>query len=270
MSDFLANTLKKIKQTTKRQDNKTFITSHLWVCIGNENDLKTSYIFRNSGELLISENGNIRKSKWEALDFNNFLIEDCNACTLFKHQFVDKNILILSKDNSNDFFTFVDEGLYLNNVKELDQVAEYLTEKYRKNIPKLININATVPAEPLEKEKSTFSEKLSDGKIIEIDYANIFRLRKGLKVYDLNKECLIDGEYLLNTDEKIYVSKGIITSISYISSYNVKNIGKITIESNDINIIDGAKVTLNNKPIKDGKYKLTWFISIKTIDGYVV
>lgn len=269
MQNYLSNILNKIQQFNSRLDNKSVLTDKQWVVIDDDFNNKKVYIFRTNGELLVSTNGDVHKATFEVLNFGNVLIEDVSKSYLYNHGFLDTEILILRKDGSKDFFTFVSHELYANSVQDTSQLAEYLQYKYLTEKRTQINIKEEQSSTIKNSIENKFLTEVLDGTEIYIE-KNI--LREGLTVVDEKNKKLKNGIYRLKENKSIVVENGIINSIYYISRYDVKEIGEIIIEQKDANAPEkGDKAFHQNwSELEDGEYRLSWIETIYVQGGRVI
>ena len=115
MKEFLQNILNRIKS----QGSAIVDISHLKACSwfhlkDNFATEKTIYIFRNSGELLISRNGDITKASWENIDHasHSLMLEIDNKAALFNIIYLTSEYLILQKDGTDYIDIFIKQQHY--------------------------------------------------------------------------------------------------------------------------------------------------------------
>jgi len=101
MKTFISDIIPKIQKYSKKLDDLTFITNQQWVLINDLKDLKTTYIFRNGGILLIAENGLVSKAKWEYLNSDSLLIENGSQTFLMQQSFKSEDVLVMNLDGNN-------------------------------------------------------------------------------------------------------------------------------------------------------------------------
>jgi len=130
MKTFLLDIFPKIKQYSLKLDDITFLTNQHWVAIDNIVNNKAVYIFRSNNELLVSNNGKIEKGRWEYLGNKSLLIDRGNDSYLFKHDFIDENIMALKVDSSEEYAVFVNENKYDGELNSIDRVKDFLIKKY--------------------------------------------------------------------------------------------------------------------------------------------
>jgi len=130
MKTFLLDIFPKIKQYSLKLDDITFLTNQHWVAIDNIVNNKAVYIFRSNNELLVSNNGKIEKGRWEYLGNKSLLIDRGNDSYLFKHDFMDENIMALKVDSSEEYAVFVNENKYDGELNSVQRIGDFLNKKY--------------------------------------------------------------------------------------------------------------------------------------------
>ncbi len=140
MKTYLSDIVPKLKQYSQKLDNLTLLTNQHWVIINDIENTKQVYIFRQGGELLISQNGKVSKAKWEYLGNNSLLIEMSEDCFLFKHGFFDENILALKIDSKEEYAFLVNENRYEGELNSINKVMDFLNENYiRSDVAKILS-----------------------------------------------------------------------------------------------------------------------------------
>lgn len=130
MKTYIADIIPKIQRHSKRLDDLTILTNQHWVVIDEINSTKNTYIFRTNGELLISQNGKVQKARWEYLGNNSLLIDMDKESYLFKHGFLDSNILALKVENKDEYAFFVNENKYEGEINSPMHAIDFLEKKY--------------------------------------------------------------------------------------------------------------------------------------------
>jgi hypothetical protein len=133
MKTFVADIIPKIQRFSKKLDDLTMLTNQHWVVLDELTNFKKVYIFRQNGELLIVINGEVQKAKWEFLGQNSILIDLNTNSYLFKHGFVDENILALKIDSKDEYVILINENKYDGELNSISQVLKFLNSKYLVN-----------------------------------------------------------------------------------------------------------------------------------------
>ena len=132
MKTFILDIIPKIERFSKKLDNITVLTNKHWVFLEEELEKKIVYIFREKdNQLLISENGKIEKGTWEYLGNNSLLIDRNDGSFLFRHGFIDDNILALKVDGRNEYALFVNEQKFNDELNSISTINKFLEVNYR-------------------------------------------------------------------------------------------------------------------------------------------
>lgn len=130
MITYFLDLIPKLQKFSKKLDDLTFLTNQHWVVVDEISNSKIVYIFRTNNELLISHNGKVEKANWEYLGNNSLLIDKNEGSFLFKHGFLDENVLALKVDSKNQYAFLVNENKYDGELNSIDKIADFLTKKY--------------------------------------------------------------------------------------------------------------------------------------------
>ena len=79
-------------------------------------------------------NGKVEKAKWEYLGNSSLLIDKKDESFLFKHGFVDENILALKVDSKEEYAFLVNENKYEGELNSFSNIIDFLTKKYLNNL----------------------------------------------------------------------------------------------------------------------------------------
>ncbi|MCC8360182.1 hypothetical protein [Salinimicrobium sediminilitoris] len=132
MKTFISDIVPKIQKFSKKLDDLTLITNQQWVLINDLQDLKTTYIFRDGGILLIAENGLVSKANWEYLNTDSLLIENGTQTFLMKQSFKNEDVLVMNLDGDKSYAFFVNESKYKGSINSFEDLVRYLEVKYLK------------------------------------------------------------------------------------------------------------------------------------------
>lgn len=130
MKTYITDIIPRIQRFSNSLDNTTLLTNQHWVILDDLINTKVVYIFRKNGELLISTNGLINKTKWEFLGQNSILINLKDKSYLLKHGFFDENILALKIDGKNEYAILINETKYGKDLNSIESVERFLRENY--------------------------------------------------------------------------------------------------------------------------------------------
>ncbi len=132
MKTYISDLIPKIKKFSQKLDDLTWIKNQNWVMINDIASFKVTYIFRDNGLLLISENGIIETAKWEYLNSDTFLFELKDKTILVQQSFKNEEVLILNLDGSKQYAFFVNESKYKGTINSYSDLESYLHTKYLK------------------------------------------------------------------------------------------------------------------------------------------
>jgi len=165
MKTYLLDIIPKLQRFSTKLDDLTRLTEQHWVVLDESSSSKLVYIFRQNGSLFISTDGVIEKANWEYLGHNSLMIEMKDRSYLFKHGFLDDNILALRVDNKDEYVILVNEVKFESDLKSIEQVANFLQSIY-------LNSNTTDSryiefkiSPPVPETQKSFSIETDKGKI---------------------------------------------------------------------------------------------------------
>ncbi|MCE2974085.1 MAG: hypothetical protein LW852_11605 [Sediminibacterium sp.] len=131
MRTYLADIIPKIQRFSKRLDYLTKLTNQHWVSLGDIENGKTVFMFRDNNKLLIGENGiTVHRGTWEYMGNQSLLVETSNGGYLLKHGFFDENVIALKLDSTNKYAFFVNEAKYDNELNNIGDLLKFLDDKY--------------------------------------------------------------------------------------------------------------------------------------------
>jgi len=130
MKTYFLDLIPRLQRFSQKLDDLKKLTNQHWVVVDDIANSKNIYIFRTNNELLISQNGKVEKAKWEYLGNNSLLIDKKEESYLFKHGFLDENVLALKVDSKDEYAFLVNENKYDGELNSVSKIAEFLTNKY--------------------------------------------------------------------------------------------------------------------------------------------
>lgn len=205
MKTYITDILPKIQKFSKDLDDLTLLTNQHWVVIDEINTVKIIYYFKTNNELLISRNGIVEKGKWELLSNNSIIIDKENQSYLFKHGFLDKNILALKIDTKEEYVFLINENKYNGNLNSFNKIIDFLNKQY-----------------PNQKEKNK-SNVLSQN---EFRYENLKTDKGFLKIKTQQKIDFTSGDEVFINEKVAPDGKYTFGWPSWLNSLTIKN-GKI-------------------------------------------
>ncbi|MEN9906957.1 MAG: hypothetical protein RLZZ540_98 [Bacteroidota bacterium] len=219
MKTFISDIIPKIQKFSEKLDNTTLLLNQRWVIVGDNDNNKIIYIFRQNNELLISLNGKVDKAKWEYLDKSSILVDTIKGSYIYKHGFLDEKILALKIDSHNDFFFLVNESILQHELNTTEEVLEFIKSKYL-DLPYFENSQNQLTFDITDKSSlkkiapyniSLIEERWGFGvgemKIFEIKFNNglkgtyIQRLKDSTYSYDYEKFFLTEQECIIKIFE---------------------------------------------------------------------
>lgn len=131
MQTLILDIIPRIKMYSKKLNELALLTDKHWVLMDENLENKIVFIFRKKGnQLLISKNGNIEKGDWEYLGNNSLLIDRSSGSFLFKHGFIDDNVLALKVDGKKEYALFVNEQKFDDVLNSVSSVIDFLNQTY--------------------------------------------------------------------------------------------------------------------------------------------
>lgn len=166
-----------------------------WVLVNGINKKKAVYIFKDENTLHISENENTTETSWCIEVKNTFSIETEDGKTTVKAYFKDEDILVLNRIQTDDCAVFINEDSYSNTLNSIEDVQQFLHNKYKKKAIRLISGHEFYYIEKSEEfgpfTVSQLSEKVKNEKISIYCFVrdvNEYNYNKRLRIRDLIEE----------------------------------------------------------------------------------
>ncbi len=130
MKTFALSFIRELKEYTQKVDNLYYLTNYNWIMLDEISGFKTTYFFRQNGELIISVNGKVEKASWEYLDDSSILIDIRKQYYMLRHGFCDENILALKIDGTEEYAIFINENKYEQELNNLNAVINFLDKNF--------------------------------------------------------------------------------------------------------------------------------------------
>ena len=128
MQTYFLNIIPSLARFSKKLDDITLLTSKHWVILNETTQSKSTYIFRNNKELIVSENGIVVHGTWDYLGFNKILLRFNDNSFMFQHGFLEDDIFALKLDGMNKYAIFINEGR--SDLNTLSRIDSHLNRKY--------------------------------------------------------------------------------------------------------------------------------------------
>ena len=136
MKTYLSDIIPRIGKFSERLDNETLLKRDPWVVIDDNNSTRCLYIFRDNGNLIISQNGQVDEGKWDYLGGNRILIKRRGESFLFNNGFFNQNVLALQLEGTNEYAFLINETIFnQKQLTSLEQINNYLEAVYVKTTP---------------------------------------------------------------------------------------------------------------------------------------
>ena len=133
MKYYISDIIPKLHRYSRQLDELALIQNHHWVAFDSSTETITTYIFRDNKDLLISQNGQVKKNKWDYLGNQTILIENSEESLLFRNSFFDETVLVLNLLNTDTYAFFLNETKIGASFKTIEKLNEYLYKKYSVN-----------------------------------------------------------------------------------------------------------------------------------------
>jgi len=135
MEEYLRNILPRLKRYSNQLNKVEMFIEKPWLKF-NENE-RIEYTFERNKTLIISTNGNAQVGTWELLSTGKLLIQKPNGSEQLEPQFLNNNLFILTKPNSEDYLSLlINEKIINSNFSIENFINNYLTYEENKNITK--------------------------------------------------------------------------------------------------------------------------------------
>ena len=205
MKYYISDIIPSIKRYSKRLDEDALLLNHDWVLFNDTLESRTNYIFRKNEELIITEKGIGKRTKWQNIGNQRLLIEQHGMLLQF-NVFFDEIFLILNLNDTNTYAFLINENKLEKKFNHLFQINDYLDRKY---------ISRTSTGTRTSTETFIKVPCYTNNGRIEIEYetSSYPKLRIGLKVFK-NENPAPDGKYKIYFMNYIHIRYGMIYDIS--------------------------------------------------------
>ncbi len=134
MKEYINNLIPRILRLSEELDNISLLTNQHWILLNELESSKKIYFFKKNNELIVSNNGDVVKGKWEFLGKKTILLELKDNSCLLRQTFFDENLLALKKDGKEDYLVFLNETKYNSGINSTKQIRNFLETFQRLNI----------------------------------------------------------------------------------------------------------------------------------------
>jgi len=151
MKYYISDIIPSIKRYSKKLDEDALLLNHDWVLFNDTIESRTNYIFRRNEELIITEKGIGKRTKWQNIGNQRLLIEQDGMLLQF-NVFFDEVFLILNLNDTDTYAFLINENKLEKKFNHLFQINDHLDRKYQiTQQPKAIRSSV----EPYSSDKGT-------------------------------------------------------------------------------------------------------------------
>ncbi|MFK7782119.1 hypothetical protein [Psychroserpens sp.] len=195
MEDYLRNTIPNLKSFDYNRHYESHFINQNWVLVNGISKKKSIYTFKDDYILEIKRKSSSIKTSWTLSINNIFSIETEDGLMVVKAYFKDDDILVLNHQNKKEFALFINTTNYSEDLDSVEDVQQFLKEKYQQKVTDLIYghefyyIERSKEFGPFTVEE--LSEKVKAEAISPYCFVrdiNEYDYNNRLRIYDLIKE----------------------------------------------------------------------------------
>lgn len=195
MQSQILSLLPNLKSFDYESHYESLFINQEWVLVNGISEKKEIYTFIDENTLVITENNSTSETSW-CIDFKNtFSIQTEDGLNVFKAYFKGEDILVLDREKHNDYAVFLNQGNYENEINTLEDVGEFLKQKYKAKASNIISDHQFYYIEDSE-EYGPFSAEELANKVNDEDVNEFCFIRdineggydRRLRISDLIKE----------------------------------------------------------------------------------
>ncbi|MFC0604462.1 hypothetical protein [Winogradskyella pulchriflava] len=138
MSTNLHNTIPNLKPFDYESHHDSHLINQQWVLVNGISKKKSVYTFREDNILEIERKDTTIKTSWTINIKNIFSIETEDGLITVKAYFKDDDILVLNHQDKEDFALYINTTHYENELNSIEDIQNYLKEKYQKKVSNII------------------------------------------------------------------------------------------------------------------------------------
>lgn len=132
MEEYLRNILPRLRRYTSQLNRIEMFIERPWLKFNDIN--RVEYTFERNKTLIISTNGDAQVGTWELLSTGKLLIQKPNGDEQLEPQFINDNLFILSKPNSDDHLSLlINERIINSNFSIENFINNFLTYQENRN-----------------------------------------------------------------------------------------------------------------------------------------
>ncbi|APY00453.1 hypothetical protein [Lacinutrix venerupis] len=138
MSASIFNLLPNLKPFHHETHYDDLFLNQNWVLVNGISKKKAIYVFKDENTLQISESKTTTETSWCIEAKNTFSIVTEDGETTVKAYFKDDDVLVLTKIKTDDYAIFINESSYSESLNSLEDVQQFLHNKYKNKATSLI------------------------------------------------------------------------------------------------------------------------------------
>jgi len=152
---------------------------------------------------------------------NSLLIDRKDDSYLYKHGFLDENILALKVDSKEEYAFLINENKFGGELNSIESVIDFLQKKYiepqkRQTIIDVTGLIIEPESKELKNRTCLISRFTNKGKLeieVKLGVSDLYFIERGQKVL-LNGTIAPDGKYKIDFLEFIHVENGYVTKVT--------------------------------------------------------
>jgi hypothetical protein len=139
MSVNLHNTIPNLNAFDYERHYDSHFINQQWVLVNGISKKKAIYTFRDNNVLEIERKDTTIRTSWNLSIQNIFTIETEDGTITVKAYFKDDDILVLNHQDKEEFALYINTTNYSEELNSIEDIQEYLKEKYKKKVSKVIH-----------------------------------------------------------------------------------------------------------------------------------
>lgn len=138
MNAYLHNAIPNLKPFKYSNHFISHFINQPWILVNGISHKKSVYIFKDDNSLEIKRKDNLIKTSWAISLDNVFTIETEEGLIIVKVYFKDDDVLVLEHQNKNEFAVLINTSNYDGDVNSVEDVQNFLKEKYKQKVSSVI------------------------------------------------------------------------------------------------------------------------------------
>lgn len=142
MEEYLRNIMPRLRRHSSQLNRIEMFIERPWLKFNDNN--RVEYTFERNKTLIISTNGDAQVGTWELLSTGKLLIQKPNGDEQLEPQFLNDNLFILSKPNSEDQLSLlINERIINSNFSIENFINNFLTYQENRNTTRISTESST-------------------------------------------------------------------------------------------------------------------------------